>query len=379
MAQTSIGTIANTDSTFAITETSTDLWVDSFKGTYLTKVLEDTGVITIKNDLTKRKGGRLDIDYVHRISGKAVLGDGDAYSNSTARKFNADSMYIDRITKTVDHFTDGSATQQNVAFRLDDGVQRQLTEYFKSRFHQSIFYSLGGFNPTSITQFGETYTGSERNELWGFNTPTAPTRAYYANSSSNSSDTDVAADTTATLQLSELRDVKRQLMNENASGINFQTFKGTEYDVVVLVAETGFNQLLDEAQSNGNLTLSQYILSSVEAGKDKFKEISEFTHQRMKFICYPDTYAPYGVISNAKSSNVQRALICGPGALNVAFGAGFQGMGNEPVPGFDILVDTETKKLNRKVMTSIQALWGCKVPIVDSFSCAVATLAYYVA
>lgn len=356
---------------------SASLYTDTIMSEPLIQTLIGDGVIRRADDLSRNRGGLVQMPFKLRLSGAGLIGDeSDPETAATQAQYDYETLYIDQLTKVESAKIEGSISYQRTAFDLDEGIQTHVTDWYKQRFIASSLFSLGGYNATSISFDGTTYTGNQRKELWGMNTPTAPStnRKVFA---TGSDDQTVNGSSSATLTLQLFDNARKLAMTQTAGVMNFRPITGKPYDYVALVSVSGMNQLYQQAQSNGNLTLSQIILNMYAAGTDNAANLPSFIYRRIKFIEVPDHYIPNGAHSGTQASqaNVKRALFLGADALTLCLGQGYS-EGGKSIPGFKVI--SETKPLKQMVLTGVYAIFGMKKRVVNSEDLSVITISHYV-
>lgn len=355
---------------------SSALYTDTIMSEPLIQELLSDGVITRKDDLSRANGGRVQFNYVHRLNGKGIIGDTASARAAAANiRYDNQEIAINELSKSVISKTDGSISQQRTPFSLTEENVPQVVDWYKQRFIVSAMYQLGGFDATSLTFDGSTYTGDERLELTGMNAASAPTanRSVWANN--QTTDNGVNGDTSATLTLQLFDDARKKAMTQTADKMNFKAISGKPYDYVALVSTSGMTQLLQQAQSNGNLTISQMILSRLAGGGNSV-DLPPMIYNKTKLVEVPDHYMPRGVNSGSSLANTHRFMFCGEGALKLCFGKGYSDQ-TGTVPGFNIASDVDV--IDKYIITNITSLFGMEKCTVNSEDVSVVTGAHYVA
>jgi hypothetical protein len=351
---------------------------DSVMGNPIIKALTDDGVINREDKLSQENAGLVQLHHSLRLTGPGIIGDeGDAESAATAINYDYEQIQVNQLIRSVRAKTTGTISQQRTAFSLQDELYPQVTDWYKQRFIASALNQLGGFNATSFTFDGTTYSGTQRLELTGMQIPTSPTSARRV-FATGSDDQTVNAATSATLTLQMFDTARRLAMTQTADVKNFRGLTGKPYDYVALVSVTGMNQLFQQAQSSGNLTFAQMILNMYAGGQKDPTSLPSFIYRGIKFLEVPDHYIPKGVHSStsAVQTNTHRALFCGAGAVNLCLGKGYTD-NSGTVPGFKII--TEEKKLRQTVISGVYSIMGMKKSTANSQDVSVITLSHYAA
>lgn len=255
-----------------------------------------------------------------------------------------------------------------------------------------MFNQLGSYTANKVQCIGidfdlnDPLAGSAEaiSQLTGFNTPTAPTYKYYPGQSAYAGDQLVVS--TDKLSWKDVGIAVVNLMQDIKGRRKFEMFGTTKgYMLALIVGYSGFEDLKNEARSNGNMiTVADTYYSTLNGGKTF--NFSNFVCDNVRVIRVPDTLIPRGVHSSTSApvTNVRRALLVGQGALDLSFGAGYSN-GSETVRGFNITVDDTFKKGNDQEFQISKLMWGCKKRAItgtDSnsstyFDAAVAVLPYF--
>jgi hypothetical protein len=350
------------------------LYQDTVHNKDLSGMLVSEGVVVVESNLVKQGGDRVRKNWSTRISNKGIIGDAPVRPNAVSVNYVTDDIIVDKLTLATKAKTKGSMAQQRTAFDLQDSVYEESKNWYIQRANTGMTFQLGGYNAATITYDGITYTGDERLEMTGLQIPTAPTtyRKQFA-VTTDTADTDVASDATMNLQAIDRCVTAARTQNSGAN--NFKPLMGKEYQFLLLLGSTGFQQLIQQAQSNGNLTVSQMILNQLAGGKrDAFNVGNSFLYNGTKVVEVSDHYIPFGLNSTTPISTVKRALFLGAEAGCLAFGKGFDGSG-DPVAGFNFV--EEEDKIENEIIIKVESIMGIKKAVVNSYDQSVMTLSYY--
>lgn len=352
------------------------LHIDTTLGNGLIADMLSDGILVEEKALSKGAGDRVRKHWSKRLTGKGIIGDNPVRPNAKEITYVTDDITVDKLTNAVRAKTKGSISQQRTAFDLEASTYPVAMNWFKDRMHAGAFNQLGGNTATSITFDGETYTGDERQAIWGLNSTTAPTtnRVIYADPSNNSSDDDVNTGTDA-MTLSLIDDAVDLALTQVSGVNNFKPILGKPYQFKLYIGSKGYKSLIQEAQSNGSITLSQMELQRISSGVDNPYVGQSFIYNRTKVVEVPDHLMPIGNNAGTALTNVQRALFCGAEAGCLAFGQGYTS-GGDSIPGFNIVQDDDP--IEHEIITSVEGIFGIKKAVVDSEDQSVITISHYV-
>lgn len=355
------------------------LMMDTIMGTpFFSDALSD-GIILRNDDLSKGAGDRIRMYYSKRSTSKGVVGDsGSIRAAATSVTTVTDDLNIDQLSLPLLNKTKGSISQQRVNYNLDEQAYETAKDWFQQRMIAGMFFQLGGFNPTSFSYDGETYTGNERLALQGLNAPTAPsTHRSIFTGTGQTTENGVNGSTSATISLAQIDAAVAQAETQIAAVNNFKRIMGKPYRYVLFVGVKGWNQLLQQAQSNGNITYGQSVLNRLAGGEKGAMFIGdEFIYNTTKICKVPDHYMPNGINSNAVLANCKRALFCGTDAMGFGLGQGYTDA-KDSIPGFNLVTDYDP--IEDEIITKAQGIIGMKKAVVDTYDLSVIVLPHYVA
>lgn len=367
----------STSSNYTAKLWSEKLYMDTIMGVPLIADAIQSGVLARKDDLVRSAGDRVRMTFSKRLTGTGIKGDAPKRPNTKQVEYAYDDVLLDKLSSDpVDAKVEGTISQQRTAFDLQETLYPSVSDWFAQRMIAGMFNQLGGNTATSISFDGSTYTGSSLTNITGLNAATAPTtyRAFYA---TGSSDANVAADNTATLKLQAVDELETEAFTQRAGVNNFKPLIGLGHKFKFYVPMTGFKQLKQQAQSNGNITFPQIILNKEAGGTDAAAMIGDyFDYSYTRIIAVPDHYIPAGVTASAAQANTKRAIFVGAEAGCLVFGKGYDA-GGEAVPGFKVISDDD--KIEETVQTVATGIFGIKKTVVDTYDQSVMTYTHYVA
>lgn len=365
-----------TSSDFAVKLWSKRLYMDSIHGEGLISDMIGDGILMEDKDLSKGAGDRVRIHYNQRLSKKGVIGDGAVRPNAKDLAYFTDDVLINKLSQPTKVKADGSMAQQRTSFDLKAAQYPVMADWFKQRMIAGAFNQLGGNTATSLSFDGLTYTGDERLEITGMQTPTAPStnRVIYADPSNNNSDNDVNTGTDR-MKLALIDDAVDLALDQVGGVNNFLPIIGKPYKFKLYIGHKGFNDLLQEAQSSGNITLGQLELNRVSSGTGQTYLGDFFDYNYTRVVRVPEFYIPVGNNSGTALTNVKRALFVGRDAGCLAFGKGYESNG-DTIPGFNIVEDLDP--IEEEIVGKVTGIFGVKKAVVNSEDQSVITISHYV-
>jgi len=217
----------------------------------------------------------------------------------------------------------------------------------------------------------------------GFNAAVAPDSTYklYGSNAAGGVTTDQGITTTANvLKWSDIQIAKEVATATAVGRPAFEPLENDAYQYVLFVGQTGWTQLENDAVTTGQgINVAQLRYASLAGGSDiKVGKggipYPNFIIDDVLVIVLPNDLMPNGVHSGtaASVSTVRRAVLCGKGALDIAFGKGYSDSGMskadmESVNGASVILDDVTYKANRDATLASNVIWGCKKKVVSGF------------
>lgn len=306
------------------------------------------GSIKIQEDTARGAGDNIKYFFLNRISSKGLIGDQSATGNESALVYADDNVSINELRKPIQIPVKRSISSQRVNFDLDENGYEVLRNWMIERQTVGVINQLAGFNPTTFTYDGETYTGDDRLQLWAMNTPKAPSTTRIIRANNQATDLLVNGDATATLKLSYI-DQCEQFAEKNRpyimplnldGGIKYRFYVHTD----------GFLQLIQD--TTAPMQYRDLLLSQMAAGTKKEALIGRsFVYSQTEIIATDKM--PNGVTSSAVNANTRRAVFVGKEAGVIAYGQGFSD-GKDTTAGFSFTSDeVDIQKWKRIAVVSI--------------------------
>ncbi len=361
------GAITSSDAQFKQTFASKLLYEGVVKNP-IYQACKTYGVINLENSLGMEGGGKATLYNRLRLNGVGTRGDVDQYSTAQNAETNSRTIDIAKVNYSLTWRRKGSQSQQFAAFDLADGCVEAMSDWMRTSLAVSTINQLAGNNATSITQVAlssdTAFSGSSLLTVTGNNTATAPTYWYGANLGGVIA-TDSGINSGNKLSIKDFQLAEQIIRSQAIGRPTWQTFLGKDCSALVFVSDEGVAQMMNEATTLGQGQQLSQIINAQLAGGDKVAGMDTFMIPGLsfKFIKTPENYMPRGVTTSGttETANTRRAVIVGKNALDWSFGKGFDaGNGAEAIPGMNIELDDQYKKLNKETFGVATALYGCK-------------------
>lgn len=153
-------------------------WTESYQQSYVGMLAGTDAIYDASKDFRgdNGRGDNVTFDYVGKLTNNP-LGEGStAFGNEEALDINSHNMSINLTRIPVSNPNTGSIEQQRTNIDFDAVTANVLAGRALELMDTSIFTQLSGFNGTSFTFNGTTYsTTAQKLQVQGHNAPTAPT------------------------------------------------------------------------------------------------------------------------------------------------------------------------------------------------------------
>lgn len=295
-------------------------WVEMLQQTAFGELVNVGSIFDASNDFRgdNGRGDNITFNYAAKLN-DVPLGEGAvAFGNEEALDLGTHNMSINLTRIAVSNPNDSSIEQQRTNVEFDEVTARLQANRAAELIDTSVFYHLGGANPTSFTVNGTTYSGSDRLQVQGHNAPTEPTTNRVIRSGSAANDQSLASTNTMTM---DLVDIALETITANDQPIEpcsdgyFKLFLHP-YQVTDL-----------RQDSSGSIQWYTNELAREQGGKDSEIYSRQIDYMRpvmvgqyLNVMIYQAPRVAFGV-SSADSSvvtTVRRAVLCGKDALSFA-------------------------------------------------------------
>ena len=348
------------------------VYQDIITGDGLINSMREAGIITKQEDASRSAGDSVTFSLLKNQEGIGLIGDETATGQESALTYFTDTVLLNQIRYPVSIPNKGTISSQRVAYSMYEDAYRGLINWLQERHVLSVFYQLAGFNPTSFTWGGQTYTGQKRLILQGLNSPLSPSsdRVVYGGTS-NSSDDDVASDNTATFKLADIDELEYTAETKQPYIKPLTYADGIKYHLYVHTSI--WEQLLQDTTSP--IQYRDLFGNLMQSGKSAGTMARSFDYSQTRV--FRSDKLPNGVSSTGEVlSNVRRSVFVGQEACVAALGQGYQD-GADSVPGF--IIRQETADIGQIIRLAINAIWGIKKIRFDGTDHGVITVSNYTA
>lgn len=347
------------------------LWYDTISDKTLVGMMKKDGSLQVKEDTSKGAGDRIRYGLLSRLSSKGLVGDQVATGNEKALTYYDTDLLINQLRQPMAVQAKQTISAQRVNFNMSEDVYVILRNWMIERQTVSTLYQLAGFNPTSFTYDGETFTGDQRLELWGMNTPTAPSATRIIRANGLATDALVAADTTATFKLS-LIDQAEQIAEKNrpyimplntaSDGVKYRCYVHTDQYLQAIQDTTAPAQYRD------------ILLAQIAAGTKKDASFGRsFVYSQTEIIATDKI--PNGVTSNTVDANCRRAVFVGKEAAAIGYGQGFSD-GKDTTAGFAFNMDVID--IGQTERYAVKSIYGVSKSVFNGIDHATVVISTYV-
>lgn len=318
-----------------------------------------SGVIRRQDELSRGQGDRITVPFLNRLVQPGFIGNAAVTNSESPLIYSSDAMYIDQLRQVAMISADYTIDVQRASIGLDfsEDTYRVLSEWHKVRGILGVFNQLAGNTATTLAWDGYNYSGNDRLQLTGLNAAIAPstnsgvTRILRANNLST--DELVAADTTATMKISNIlqaetvaQTIKPYIREIDALGeIKYHCYVHTQQ----------YNNLIQDTTSPIQYRDIQQSLITSGRGEGQIARSFVISQTRV----FNSDKLPLGVNSSTSAAvdNCRRAIFCGRDAGAMAFGRGFSD-GKDSVAGFRIQEDYVDVGQQRRI--GMSGIYGIK-------------------
>lgn len=308
-------------------------WVQAYQQSCL-GLLAGSGALfdasaNFRND--NGRGDNITFDYVGKLTDNP-LGEGStAFGNEEALDIGSHNMSINLTRIPVSNPNNGTIEQQRTNIQFDEVTANTQAGRAVELMDTSLLNQLAGFNPTSFTINGTTYsTIAQKLQVQGHNTPTAPTSNRIIRAGA------VAADQSLTSTMTFTMDLLDYAIEEIVANDQPMMPCNDGYYKVLLHPY----QVTDLKQdSSGKIQWYQNQLAAEAGGKSNYlvlpgaeKPVEVGVYGRFKIYEVPRV--PQGVSGSDSSvvTTVRRAVIVGRDAASYASPFGGIALNDKTVP-----------------------------------------------
>jgi N4-gp56 family major capsid protein len=315
------------------------------------------GVLTKKDDLSRGAGDSVTVSWLSRLTDQGLIGMETANGVESALAYASDALLINQIRIPVIVPASKTIDAQRVNFNLNEDSYRVMSEWMKVRGTLGALNQLAGNNASTINYDGEAYSGSKKLIITGCNAAVAPSTTSgvvrILRPNALTTDQAVAADTTATMKLSQILDAETYAMTSRPYIRPLSETGGHKF--VLYVHTEQYNQLLNDTTSPYQYRDLQQAMIASGRGEGEIKRSFVFSQTLVR----ETDKVPLGVNSSTgvEEANCRRAVFCGKDAGAIGFGQGFTDSKGS-VPGF--MIRQESADIGNLEKYAMSGIFGIK-------------------
>lgn len=331
------------------------------------------GIVKVEEKLQNGAGDQVTVSWLNRLTDQGLLGMESATGVESSLTYYSDALLINQLRIPVAIPSNNTIDAQRVTFDLPEDSYRVMSEWIKVRGALGVLNQLAGNTASTITYDGESYSGNNRLKITGLNAAVAPsttsgvTRIIRPNSLAT--DQAVAADTTATMKLSQI--------------LNAETIAATSRPYIRPLSELGkvkfhcyvhteqYNQLLQDTTSP--YQYRDLLQAQITSGRGEGAIDRSFVFSQTQI--FETDKIPLGVNSSSgvEVPNCRRAIFCGRDAGAIAYGRGFTANG-QTTPAFNLNRDLiDIGNISRYAMSAIMGIKKLQFNSNDNGSIVIST------
>ena len=308
-------------------------WVEAYQQSYVGLFAETDAIFDASSDFSgdNGRGDNVTFDYVGKLINNP-LGEGStAFGNEESLDINSHNMSINLTRIPVSNPNNGTIEQQRTNIQFDDVTANVLAGRAVELMDTSMFTQLAGFNPTSFTVNGTTYsTTAQKLQVQGHNAPTDPTSTRVIRAGAAATDQALTSGDTFTMDLIDFA-----IESIEANDQPIEPCSDGYYKLVLHPY-----QITDLKQdSGGKIQWYQNELAKEQGGKDSNLEFKYNygpmligQYENVKIYRAPRVTQGQNSSTSAVITTVRRAVMVGKHALSYASPFGGIAKGDTDVP-----------------------------------------------
>ena len=340
---------------------ATEDWVNPGQQVVFGHMFSRGSVFYVEDFLgTKARGDQITYDYTNKLTGIPVGEGGTLDGNEEALDLGYFAMAMNVTRIGVLNPNDDTIEQQRTLVDFPQRTRKVIPQRHMELLDASCFNQLAGFNPTSYTQNGTTWSGANKLFVQGHNTPVAPSSDRIIRAGAAATDQALTSSNTMTLDLVDYALEKIALSDQPIKMLADGT-----YDLYCSP-----EQITDLKQdTTGKIQWFNIQLAKITGGKTNQLEKNMFdemvaigTYSNVNI--YQAPRVAYGQRSDTSAviTTVRRAVLVGQDALS--FASPFGGRPSDtdvPLKYFSQLKDYEYFKGLEGRM-----IYGCKKTVASN-------------
>lgn len=296
---------------------ATEDWVNPGQRVAFGHMFERGSVFYVEDFLgSKGRGDQITYDYTNKLTGIPIGEGGTLDGNEEALDLGSYTMAINVTRIGVLNPNDDTIEQQRTLVDFPDRTRKLIPQRHMELLDASTFNQLAGFNPTSYTQNGTTWSGTNKLFVQGHNTPVAPSAGRIIRAGGAANDESLTSSNTMTL---DLIDFALEAIDRSDQPIKM--LADDTYDLYIspeqytnLKQDTSgkiqwFNQALAYATSGKYDQLEGYMFNTMPS-LGQYGRVNIYSAPRVAYGQRSDT--------SAVITTVRRAVLVGRDALSFA-------------------------------------------------------------
>jgi hypothetical protein len=320
---------------------ATEDWVNPGQAVCFGHMMTRGAIYFVEDFLGQRaRGDQITYDYTNKLTGIPVGEGGTLDGNEEALDLGNYSMAMNVTRIGVLNPNDDTIEQQRTLVSFPSRTRKLIPQRHMELLDASCFNQLAGFNPTSYTQNGTTWTGANKLFVQGHNTPVAPSTNRIVRAGGVANDQSLGAGNTMSLDL-----IDYALEKDANSDQPLKAFDDGTYDLYCSP-----EQIVDlKHDTTGAIQWFNIQLAKISGGKKNELEKSMFdemialgSYGNVNIYQAPRVAFGQRSDNNAVITTVRRAVLVGKDALS--FASPFGGRPNDkdvPLKYFTQLKDYE--------------------------------------
>jgi len=273
---------------------ATDDWINMGQYTAFGHMFERGSVYFVEEFMgQKARGDQVTYDYTNKLTGIPIGEGGTLDGNEEALDLGSFTMAMNVTRIGVLNPNDDTIEQQRTLVDFPSRTRKLIPARHAELFDAGVFNHLAGFNPTSYTQNGTTWSGTNKLFVQGHNTPVAPSTNRIIRAGGVANDQSLTSANTMTLDLIDYAIEKINTSDQPIAMLDDQTF-----DLFVSP-----EQMTDLRQdTTGRIQWFNIQLAKITGGKSNELEKGMFNGMRIA-----GTYGNVNILEAARVAYGQRS------------------------------------------------------------------------
>lgn len=327
--------------------TEADMYVESIYETFFgsRNLIDSTGnnVVKIFEDLSKGKGDKITVPMEMQLTGAGKTEGQALYGNEEALVYNTDSLLINELRHAVLVPGEDTIYDQRLNFSQYQQAKPLLQTWFRQRLDVTMFNQLCAYTPQTDTK----YTG--------LNSVTTIDTNHVVRPSTITDDSSLTAAHVFTLDLIDKALNKAVTLSNNP--LRPITVGGDEYFICFIHPHQQYN-MVTSTTTGGWLDVHKAYAQGGALAESGF--LNGALGRYKNVIIHATPRISQGVdlaTPTTAAASARRAVLCGAGALQLAFGNAYPKMGEDGLP---IKFKEEVQDYGEYVGVAAGTIFGAK-------------------